>query len=295
MIRHQAFNIQKALLLAKMSRRAYDPFEKDYLSFAMDLKNDGFRLTASFVNNETDTEGFLVENDELAVLCFRGTMEIPLDIFTDVTGKIVNGVHEGIFKGFNSVRPQIEAKLRMLGNKPIFCTGHSLGGGLAKMAILNLPDVSWAACYTFGSPPICDLQVGSRNLVPTYRIVNEGDIVPRMMEIKAIGELGGTLVSVLNKLVNGKEVRLAQISDAEAYIQQMKMDLQNYCHIGEVRFFNRDGRSQTAKEFMQVFSDAIKGNWAAAIEDHKITQYVVNIERYIGNSIMLEPNLKDKW
>ena len=86
------FNIHDAQMLANLAGLAYDTFEKDYSGFAMNLSYSGFKLLKTFNNKETNTQGFLVTNDQVAVLCFRGTYDIPGDILTDLKGKLVESV-----------------------------------------------------------------------------------------------------------------------------------------------------------------------------------------------------------
>jgi triacylglycerol lipase len=75
------------------------------------------------------------------------------------------------------------ALLEKTSEKPIYLTGHSLGGALALIASAVLGGTSGlgdriAAVYTFGAP-----RVGQRNFseivkAPHYRVINSGDIVP---------------------------------------------------------------------------------------------------------------------
>ena len=74
--------------------------------------------------------------------------------------------------------------LEKTGEKPIYSTGHSLGGALALIASAALGGTSGlgdriAAVYTFGAP-----RVGQSNFLeiivkaPHYRVINSGDVVP---------------------------------------------------------------------------------------------------------------------
>jgi len=282
------FNINDALMCAKFSGRAYDAFEKDYLGFAMDLSSAGFKLVKTITDAETDTEGFLATNDEIAVLCFRGTYEVPMDVITDVAGKMINGGHEGIYKSFASVQEKIEEALDLVPDMPLFSTGHSLGGGLAKVSVLQLPHRNWKACYTFGSPPVCDADVASRNHIPIFRVVNEGDIVPRIMELEFVGDLGEFMVSAMSTVLKRKEIKIPAVVSAEEYVKSMKPDLKKYCHLGEVRYFNNDGLCPTLKNSLELFKGTVEKDWRRAIEDHKILRYISNIEKYIENRLVFE-------
>lgn len=94
--------------------------------------------------------------------------------------------HEGFQNALNAIWPDIPARIearRTGSERPIFFTGHSLGGALAVLAA-DKParaDVMPAAIYTFGMPragnrdfaAIYNARLGER----TFRLVHGGDIV----------------------------------------------------------------------------------------------------------------------
>ena len=106
-------------------------------------------------------------------------------------------VHHGFLYDFTSIWKDLSACMGrlLLGNpsKPIFVTGHSLGGALAILAAQKFAGrrFNLRAVYTFGQP-----RVGNRAFAKlydamdacfprdlrgiTYRVVNENDIVPRV-------------------------------------------------------------------------------------------------------------------
>ncbi len=76
---------------------------------------------------------------------------------------------------------------RAIGEKsrPVYVTGHSLGGALALMATAELANHedatirdSIAACYTFGCPRAGDSSFDLYVKAPLYRITNGVDLVP---------------------------------------------------------------------------------------------------------------------
>ncbi|BBO81437.1 hypothetical protein DSCO28_20030 [Desulfosarcina ovata subsp. sediminis] len=86
-------------------------------------------------------------------------------------------VHRGFSHLINAVWDAIAAPLGNL-TKPLFYTGHSLGGALATLAAsLHAP----RAVYTFGAPRIGDAAF-ARHLskVPVFNVVNPRDIVTQL-------------------------------------------------------------------------------------------------------------------
>ncbi|MEZ4742346.1 MAG: lipase family protein [Bdellovibrionota bacterium] len=159
-----------------------------------------------------DTQISWFENKDMVVISFRGTEAGSLiDISTDInfgsqtfnlgTGKDKDSVE--IYNGFaiahQLTMPWIYKNLQEVQptNKPIFITGHSLGGALATLTTFQLlwekrhgylkNDFNMKALYTFGSP-----RVGKKNFakkfkeltasynVGAYRYVNFSDPVPRI-------------------------------------------------------------------------------------------------------------------
>ena len=97
-------------------------------------------------------------------------------------------VHAGFFRAYTPIRTVLFESLEGLLKKrkrPVYITGHSLGGALALMATAELANHdeaavrdSIAACYTFGCPKAGDRSFDQYVKVPLYRITNGVDIVP---------------------------------------------------------------------------------------------------------------------
>lgn len=116
-----------------------------------------------------------------AVLVFRGTMGFkswPSNLNSSLRSWPGGGsVHVGFKTGFNGLWQIIEPVFSGI-NRPLFITGHSLGGALAVLAASMLPE---AVVYTFGAPKTGDAAF-ARSLEHTriYRVENDHDIVPSM-------------------------------------------------------------------------------------------------------------------
>jgi len=97
-------------------------------------------------------------------------------------------VHTGFFQAYWPIRDRLFATVVSLLKKkprPVYVTGHSLGGALALMATAELANHdeafvrdSIAACYTFGCPRAGDSSFDQYVKVPLYRVTNGIDIVP---------------------------------------------------------------------------------------------------------------------
>jgi triacylglycerol lipase len=140
----------------------------------------------------SDTQGYIIGNDETVILAFRGTEKNMRDWATDL--KFIKhegpfgGVHGGFNSAFNSVVITLTQGLVELHDKKqkLWITGHSLGGALATLAVASLTEIGTEVfcSYTFGSPRVGDedfatqfkQKVGDR----VHRLVNGNDIVPRV-------------------------------------------------------------------------------------------------------------------
>lgn len=149
-------------------------------------------------------EAWCFESEHACVVAFRGTEKKLNDILTDLKFQLVHireesaeRVHAGFKQQLSSLWPGICAWLSDR-NKPVFFTGHSLGGALAVLAAHRWSkpqtwdgDSSQAArrspvagVYTFGQP-----RVGNEAFAEdyretlskrTFRYVNHSDIVPTL-------------------------------------------------------------------------------------------------------------------
>ena len=154
------------------------------------------------------TQGFMVREEYYDLLIFRGTEpNNSNDWWTDL--KITNtdyqfhgddekyDIHHGFFEALNLVDEQIKTLRSPDPEKPIYVSGHSLGGALATLWVANNFDqpARIAGLYTFGSP-----RVGSANFAKkfdrafrqkTWRFQNRLDMVTRVPSVgcRHVGQL----------------------------------------------------------------------------------------------------------
>src|SRR5204862_4428973 len=129
-----AFNRASALYLAHASDVAYHRAPTAAAHERLGLKAVAFR------HKVARTRGFLGVCDTHAVLAFRGSDPVTLPNWvTDVVVRLVERVdYDGrVHHGFSSVLKRtwakVEGLLHEIDGKPLFLTGHSMGGALAVL------------------------------------------------------------------------------------------------------------------------------------------------------------------
>jgi triacylglycerol lipase len=190
-----AYSDRTALLMAKLALRAYEAFDVDdesWLKFHQSFQRLGLTEYDRLIDAPVGTAGFVVAGDDIIIIVFRGT-ENRLDWMTNVQAAWITlqggtRVHTGFFQAYWPIRDQLFLTVVSLLKKkprPVYVTGHSLGGALALMATAELANHdeafvrdSIAACYTFGCPRAGDSSFDQYVKVPLYRVTNGVDIIP---------------------------------------------------------------------------------------------------------------------
>jgi hypothetical protein len=143
-----------------------------------------------------ELHGFVATLDSYVVLGFRGTDSIATWM---ADGRIVQAarppypgmVHRGFADALDAIWNQLKTRLpQALGKRPLYVTGHSLGGALASLAAYRLAaeGIPIRAAYTFGSPRVGNLDFYSGYNVVNYRFVHNNDLVPHVpLEFLLVG------------------------------------------------------------------------------------------------------------
>lgn len=162
---------------------------------------DDYEIVGTFQASGSDgiyqPFGFVAQSPHAAILAFRGTAntsEWLTDFMADqVDYDLVNNsgaAHRGFTSLYKSCRMNIRQLLgEVPSNKPLFITGHSLGGALATLAALDLAVNSVFGSpivYTFASPRVGNQKFAEayNKAVPlSFRIANSEDIVVHLPPI----------------------------------------------------------------------------------------------------------------
>jgi hypothetical protein len=179
---NQKFLTDFVVSLLKGHDDSKDTLINELTDFSLQVDNE-----ISWISDPvTDTQAFIAFNDEFAVLVFRGTEATSIkDIRTDTKARLIASkykglVHEGFQQAFDSVADTINERLKSekLKDKPLYITGHSLGGAIATIATRDLRSpIKIAATYSFGSPRVGNEDWINRIKSPIYRLVNAADSV----------------------------------------------------------------------------------------------------------------------
>lgn len=224
------------------------------------------------------TQAILVSFNNFIVLGFRGTEATSIkDIKADAKAKTTScetggKIHTGFKEAFESVSLDIQKKLNEdeFKDKPLFVTGHSLGGALATVATKKLShEGGIAACYTFGSPRVGDEEWIANIKSPIYRLVNAADCVTMLPPSSETITLISWIVQIIPWV--GKSFRAFLISN-----------LGGYLHCGNMRYLTNcpSGNYNNVKLLYAVsFFYRIKGfivkklPWKHFLADHSMNIY----------------------
>jgi triacylglycerol lipase len=190
--RRAAYTDRMSALLAKMSLLAYINFEDPDKRHVLErtLAHAGMKVAKCIAVD--DTEVYVAEAKDFIIVAFRGTTsaldkKTDFSLFTEQI-QVVNHpkkvrVHRGFYAAYLNVEAPLHEVLSAIDKKPIYLTGHSLGGAVALVASAALAghDILGeriAAVYTFGCPRVGGPDFANIVKAPHYRVFNSGDIVP---------------------------------------------------------------------------------------------------------------------
>jgi pimeloyl-ACP methyl ester carboxylesterase len=274
-----SFNRDNALYLAHAADVAYKRAPKKAAATRLALDAIPFR------SKLTRTRGFLGLCDTHAVLSFRGSDPLTLpNWMTDAIVQLVerDEYHGRVHLGFSTVLKRtwgkVEEALEHVGDRPLFLTGHSMGGALAVLTAIRLAKLGRppVATYTFGSPRFADLDFCASHRLPTYRIVNRLDLVPEM----PLASIAG-LIPAQSRHGKGKKVL--------GKIKRMVQKVPSYAHINTFVYIDRDGAviedADVEPWHRHAVTRAIGTRGRSFLEgltDHLIANYIRALEGQTG-------------
>ncbi|NJR39385.1 MAG: lipase family protein [Leptolyngbyaceae cyanobacterium CSU_1_4] len=244
-----AYSPINAIGLAQAARLAYlNPF-------AIASTVHTWQFTNFHFFEQRATQAFMMSNDQVIILAFRGTEARCLkDWMTDADITLIKAcggrVHRGFSSGLEAVWQDILTQFQRLRtqNQTLFITGHSLGAALATLAAAKFAALGQAVrgLYTFGSPRVgCPEFASVFNQAfqnRAFRFVNHNDVVTRV----ALRSLG-------------------------------------YDHVGKCLYFDAEGRLHEEIEFWRQFLDSVTGGMAdflnacGIVSDHNMAEYERNL------------------
>ena len=269
-----SFNRANALYLAHAADIAYDRAPA-----AAALERLGLRAVA-FRHKVTRTRGFLGVCDTHAILSFRGSDPVTLQTWlTDMVVRLVERpeydgrVHLGFSSVLRHTWPKVERIVEEAADKPLFLTGHSMGGALAVLSACRLAKLGRqpVAVYTFGSPRIGDRAFCAGYSLPTYRLVNRLDLVPEL----PLASMKRLLPKV-PRLTNEKIL---------VQLKRMASRVPCYGHVKTFVYIDRDGVITPNADVEPWYPHAVaravatRGkSFMEGITDHMISHYIRSLE-----------------
>jgi triacylglycerol lipase len=260
------FDPEIASLLGQLSSLAYVDGADDRSRSATAL---GFPDPV-FVKENECTQALVLSKDQAIVVAFRGTDPNLLhNWITDFSAAFVPGpvgyVHAGFSAALACVWPDVlqEVDGRQEGRgQALWVTGHSLGGGLANLAVADLRlsgNRPVNGLYTFGCPRVGDAafqQAFDQNFRGSaFRFVNQNDPVPRL-PTRSMG----------------------------------------YVHAGTLLHFDADQNLQRDPGFWNALLDSIKVDLehpqaflSAGIADHLMARYQEGLAKFLDAFQKLDP------
>lgn len=216
-------------------------YEYDYEIETEKLKRALEQVGLSLVEplSANATQAFVASNSKIAVLSFRGTeadrmKDIRADAkATQATCPTGQRVHSGFMQQYDDISSDLQTALDRpeVKGKPLFITGHSLGGAVATIAARRLDvERQLAACYTFGSPRVGTESWVGQIKTPIYRIVNSADPVP-------IVPFSGTAIFFLAKALRATGRLFPLIGGWFVSMGNwIERTMSGYAHAGNMRF-----------------------------------------------------------
>ncbi|QRG65136.1 lipase family protein [Brevibacillus choshinensis] len=191
----QIYNSEDAILLSAMLHQSYQLFETKTLILPVGFTlRYTIRAFAGVEDPKQEVFGYIAESKEDIVVTFRGTRtfddnESDQDLYQVPYPYVKNAgkTHRGFTCIYESTRNELMSVMKKLpASKRLLVAGHSLGGGLAVLAALDISvntKFKKPVVYTYGSPRVGDPSFATRfnqSVKNSIRIFNVHDIIPTL-------------------------------------------------------------------------------------------------------------------
>ena len=271
-------NKDMALTMAQLSKEVYkknDSGNPDEKAILDSLKRTDNGFVSVFGTGKNSAQAALIEHEDYFCMAFRGTDEWK-DWLDNIDGRQANSeqamfgdFHRGFHRSCNDVWDFLNEKYMELRkadqgaerHRPLFLTGHSLGGAMATVAAakLVLEDRPFSSVYTFGQPRV----------------------VKRQTAQFLTSECGS---------------RYFRFQNNEDLVTRVPSRLMGYSHVGSCLYIEADGEIQNDPGFWFRFLDVVDGARDRCIKliqeaeeaeqdpwligDHNIDRYIEHIRKW---------------
>ena len=254
---------ENAYWMARLSHAVYtkkagseDPDEDAILAYLQEEDLGFINVTGA---NKNSAQAMLVEHKKFLCMAFRGTDEPRdwLDNINVLSEKALFGkFHRGFWKSVEDVWDVINdeyEELRAVKKRPLFITGHSLGGAMATIAAARLvhEDKPFISVYTFGQPRSMDRDAA------------------RIFNVEAAG-------------------RCHRFQNNEDIVTRIPARVLGYSHVGNCLYIDEDKVIHKDPGFWFRFLDVVEGavvtlrkrGSLGGIEDHDIRRYMDAVSKW---------------
>ena len=186
-------NKYKAIQLASLIQSAYKKklattnYTEIHLEMGGFVELIDFEVSAGEFVKGQEWFGFIAEDEECLAVVIPGTTtftdwtsNLDVKVIPNVIGNNC-GITEGVYDLMLQIESQILSAIKAvnLGDKPVYITGHSLGGAVAENIFFR-NGWRFKECYSFASPKSRTHKI--EPFTDLYRVVNRYDVVPELPE-----------------------------------------------------------------------------------------------------------------
>ncbi|MEH6627013.1 MAG: lipase family protein [Motiliproteus sp.] len=222
----------------------------------LQAEDPGFISVKGYNNNSA--QGALIEHKDYLCMVFRGTDEAAdwLDnINAFSTDELFGKFHRGFWNSLADIWEPIYqdyCRLKAANKRPLFFTGHSLGGAMASIAAARFIQQDWpfTAAYTFGQP--------------------------RAMAREAARIFNAEAAQRYHRFQNNNDL-----------VTRIPSRLMGYSHVGSYLYISEEKTIHADPGFWFRFLDSIDGavesvmeSGIDAIEDHSMDRYLAAVKRW---------------
>jgi hypothetical protein len=275
--------------MARLASVAYTKKDKkddpkgspDVTKILADLQTEDPKFSSVTGFSKNSSQAILVEHEDFFTMAFRGTDElldwldnfdlIVKPVLLLVEGEKLDGYfHQGFWKATDDIWEPLLAKyqqfqqedrdkqqnLKQKKVRPLFLTGHSLGGAMATIAAAKLihQDLPFISTYTFGQPR--------------------------------------TMTHNTARIINGKvENRFFRFQNNNDIVTRAPARASGYSHVGSFVYISEDKSLHNDIGWWYRFLDSVEGVIEAipikgldGVEDHSMSDYLKAVESWNWDS-----------